>query len=297
MKKLNILILDDNFVIGHKVKKRLFTANSTYKDETGFEIFPFYIEIDNVNPKIASKEVNNFVRENNIQYLLLDRGFGELIEPQENNELDFDVSYIYRNMSKGGFKIEQLLSHWKQINNNSLKDIKGLIVYTYDDYFEADKPKQGEVIKEEIINKLDSILPSKCKFDVLLAYSNIYKIANVDLYEGYNDETGIIKLGKKNGFLLYGIFVGELLYHKLIQMTSVRSASNIKSKKTRLFYRLIILYLIFISLNLGSSAIFSYLFEKSNLAIGLLSLFFGIFIPFLILLLRPSLLIDIDEFK
>ncbi|MEZ4828974.1 MAG: hypothetical protein R3C61_22210 [Bacteroidia bacterium] len=292
MKKINVLILDDNFVIANKVKRRLFSANRSYRIDSGIEIYPHYLEIDNTNPKISAKSVDDYVKENEIEFLLLDRGFGHIIEPKPNNPEELDIEYVYKDNTKSGFYIEHLLEEWKRLKKSSLKAIKGAIVYTYDDYRELNK--QGEVIKDEIVNELVSILPRKCKLDVLLAYSDIYKIAEIDLYEGYAEE-GVIKLGKKNEFVLYGIFVGELLYHKIIQMLSVRNLQSIKDKKATLLYRLAILYLIFISISVGGNAIFTYLFSESKVVIGVAALIFGLLLPFIILLLKPSILIDIDE--
>lgn len=292
MKIIHILILDDNFVIANKVKKRIFSADRSYKYDSGIEIFPHYLKVDNTNSKAAAKEVNNYIKENEIQYLLLDRGFGEIIEPIQDNPIGLDPNYIYKDNRENGFHIENLLFELKAIKKNALAKIKGVIVYTYDDYRELNK--QGDTIKEEIVHELKSILSPKCKIDVLLAYSDIYKIAEIDLYEGYEGE-GIIKLGKKNEFVLYGIFVGELLYHKIIQMINVKNYGLIKERKILLFYRLIILYLIFISISVGGNAIFNYLFYQNKTIIGVVSLIFGLLVPFIILLLKPSLLIDIEE--
>ncbi len=292
MKPINILILDDNFVIADKVKRRLFSADKSYKYESGIEIFPHYIRIDNTDAKIAANTVNNYIKENDIKYLLLDRGFGEIIDPNETNNNELNSEYVYKNNDKSGFYIENLLSELKAIKKNGLSKIKGAVIYTYDDYREQNK--QGDTIKEEIIHEMKSILPKKCRIDVLLAYSDIYKIAEIDLYEGYA-EPGIIKLGKRNEFVLYGIFVGELLYHKIVQMVNINKMDFIKERKTAIFLRLFILYLIFISLSIGGNAIYNYLFSENSLMIGVVSLIFGLMIPLIILFLKPSILIDIEE--
>jgi hypothetical protein len=49
MKRIEVLILDDNFVIARKIKERLFKANVIYKHASGIEIFPYYLEVDNQN--------------------------------------------------------------------------------------------------------------------------------------------------------------------------------------------------------------------------------------------------------
>ncbi|MDB5227823.1 MAG: hypothetical protein JWN78_2016 [Bacteroidota bacterium] len=292
MKRVDILILDDNFIIAKMVKKRFFNADKTYKHESLIELFPHYLEVDNNDYQKAAVSVNDYIRENNIRYLLLDRGFGKIIEPIINNSENLDVHYVYKDNNQAGYHIEELLLSLKQLKNSSLSKIKGVIIYTYDDYREVDK--QGEVIKEEILDSVKIILPAKCKIDVLLAYSDIYKIANVDLYEGYSG-AGIIKLGKKNDFLLYGIFVGELLYHKAIQMISLRSINFIKEKRVFMLCRLLILYLIFISISVGANAIFTFLFKESKILIGVVALLFGLLLPIAILYLKPSLIIDIEE--
>lgn len=296
MNRINVLILDDIFVVGDNVKTRIFADDESYKHDLGFKIHPYYCsEINDKNLKEAAHIVNEEIRKNNIKYLLLDRGFGKIIEPGQDNFEGLEAGYLYKDNTVSGFKIEHLLEELDRIEKNSLHYIKGIIVYTHDDYREQSPDKYGTVVKEEIIDKL-KIIPSlkNCKVDVLLAYSEIYKIAEIDLYEGYAGE-GVIRIGKKNEFILYGTFVGKLLYHKLIQMISVKRSNLIKEKKVLLFYRLIILYLIFISISVGGNAIFSYLFNQGGFIVGLISLAFGILIPLIILLLKPSILIDINE--
>jgi hypothetical protein len=291
MKTVNILILDDNFVIAKKIKKRLFDADFVYRRNTNIQLIPHYLHVDNVSYEKAAVTVNSYVLENNIHYLLLDRGFGTIIEPKQN-DYNFDYNYIYKDNAKGGYYIENLLLNWKSLKNSSIPKINGAIVYTYDDYRELNK--QGDVIKQEIEEELKRILPKKCKIDVLLAYTDIYKIAEVDLYMGYAGE-GVIKLGKKNEFHLYGIFVGELLYHKLIQMIAIRRVENISESKMKMFFRMLILYAIFISISVGGNAVFTYLFADNKQVVGFISLAFGLIVPLIILFLKPTLLLDIGE--
>ena len=257
MKPINILILDDNTFIANKIRRRLINADKTYRYDSGIEIIPHYLEIDNENIKNAAITVNNFIKENDVKNLLLDRGFGTIFKPVENNDKDLDCNYLYKDNNKSGFYIEELLLEISKIKKNGLTRINGVVVYTYDDY--KDLNKHGDVIKEDIIYELKSILSNKCKIDVLLAYSDIYKLASVDLYEDYGGD-GIVKIGKANDFYLYGIFCGELLYHKLIQMINSSRMNFIKERKTTIFLRLFFLYLIFISISVGSNAVFNYLF-------------------------------------
>ncbi len=292
MKKIDVLILDDNFVIARKLKKRLFDADRNYRYKSGVQIFPHYIEIDNTDPANSAEKVNSFIIENNITYLLLDRGFGEIIDGDEINAEEFSRGVLYKDNTKGGFLIEELLTNIKTIKNNALSNIKGVIVYTYDQYRSLNI--EGEPIKEEIVDKLTSLFSNKCQIDVLLAYSEIYKIAGIDLYEGYAGE-GIVKIGKKENFILYGLFCGELLYHKLLQMISLINQKIIREKKSQLIYRILVLFLVFTSINIGANALYNSFFEDGSVLIGFTSLLFAIIIPLIILLFRPSLLIDIEK--
>ena len=252
MKKIDILILDDNFIVARKVKKRLFDADNNYRHDTGIQIYTHYLEIDNNNPIKAAKDVNNYIKEKEIKYLLLDRGFGTIIDPTLLNDEKLEKDYLYKDntVADAEYLIEDLLKEISKIEHNELRKIKGVIVYTYDD--EREIQKEGEVIRDEIINELVNILPKKCRIDVLLSYSTIYKVAGVDLYEGYDGE-GFVKLGKKDEFILYGIFVGELLYHKLQQMINIRKSKIVNEKRVLLAVRILILYLIFISINVKES--------------------------------------------
>jgi hypothetical protein len=290
MKKINILILDDNFVIANKIKKRLFEADNSYRYNSGIQIFPYYLEVDNDNPFEAAKVVNNYIKENEIQYLLLDRGFGKIIEPTISDSENLNNEYLYKDNTVVGYFVENLLKEINKIKHNELKNIKGVIVYTYDDYREL--KKESEIVKEEIINELISILPKRCSVDVLLSYSNLYKTAGVSLYECYSGE-GTIRLGRKEHFLLYGLFMGELLYHKLLQMINARTSELIKNKQMLISIRIVVLYLIFISINIGANALYSSFFQGKNVLI-VVSIFFSILIPFVILFFKPSLLIDLE---
>lgn len=292
MKKINVLILDDNYIIARKVKKRLFDADNSYRYDSGIQIYLYYLEIDNDSPEKAAKAVNLCIKENEIKYLLLDRGFGKIIDPISLKNEELEKDFLYKDNTVVGYNIEDLLKEINKIKKNGLRKIKGAIVYTYDDYSEMNK--EGEVIREEIINELINILPKRCSIDVLLSYSTIYKVAGVDLYEGYTGE-GVIKLGRKDQFVLYGIFIGELLYHKLLQMINIRKSKIIKEKQVRLFVRIIILYLIFVSINIGGNALYSQFFAGKSALIGLVSISFALLIPFIVLVLKPNLLIDIDE--
>ena len=292
MKKVNVLILDDNFIIANKLKKRLFDADNHYKFNTGIQIFPHYIEIDNIDYKKSVKDVNNYIIENSISYLLLDRSFGKILDGDEYNNDELKKGIIYKDNDVGGYYIEALLQELLRIRNNALNRIKGIIIYTYDDY-RTDK-KEGEAIKEEIIEKFANLQIRRTNIDVLLSYSTIYKIAGVNLYEDLS-RRGITKLGKKDNFVLYGLFCGELLYHKLIQMINNRNLVRIKNRKFNLFYKLIALFLIFTSINLGANGLYYYLFRSGGISLIFLSFLFAFLVPIIILLLKPEFLIDLEK--
>lgn len=292
MKRINILILEDNFVIAQKIKSRLFKANEIYAHQSGVEIFPYYLEVDNENPEIAAIKANEYIKLHDIEYLLLDRSFGSIIEPKPNNEEEHDVEYLYKDNTKKGYYIEELLKSISCTPKHNLTRIKGIVVYTYDNYM--DENKQGEIIKAEIEEELKKSVHSKCKIDILLAYTNIYKLAEINIYEGYS-APGIIKFGRKKDFVLYGIFAGELLYHKLLQMINIKNMEILSQKKTKIFYRLSILYTVFISISIGSNAIYAHFFSGNGIIINIVMLLFGILVPFLVLVLDPSILIDLDE--
>ena len=292
MKTIEVLILDDNFVIANKVKSKLFNASNSYKIDSGIEIFPHYLKVDNHDPAVAAITVNNYLRQYEITYLLLDRGFGHIIDPLTGPIGNLETNSLYKDNSIKGYYIEELLSEIKGVKNNALSRIKGVIVYTYDNYLDVNK--EGEVIKGEIIYELKGVLHSTCEIDVLLTYTDIYKIAEIVLYEGYTGE-GLVKIGQKKDFVLYGMFVGELLYHKLMQMINTRNYNLIKKKRGRLVYSLAILYLVLICINIGVNAISFSLFKDNNLTVGVLSLLFGLMLPIVVLWLKPSILLDFGE--
>lgn len=292
MKLVQVLILDDNFVIARTIRRRLFEADGIYKHGSGVQIVPHWLEVDNEDPQKAAEMVNDYMNRNNVHYLLLDRGFSVLSEgtdPQDSS----GKTYIFRDGTKGMYFVEQMLGILRGIPGNKLQQVKGVIVYTYDDYKQFNK--YGEMVKEEIVSAFGSILPSTCKLDVLLSYSNIYRVAEIDLYDGW-EGTGVIRLGRKDNFVLYALFVGELLYHKLILMIDKRRVEATKTAKRSALTKLIAFFLIYISLSLGVSSLFEAIDLQSNhLTNAILLISFAVLLPLVILWLRPALLIDIDD--
>ncbi len=294
MKTINVLLLDDNFIIANKIKKRIFEADSLYKFNSNFHIHTYYQEIDNSNVSNGAEQMNLFIKSQNIEYLLLDRGFGKIVDPEIEPLSSLDNTCVYKDNSVKGYNVEELLLELKNKNNSNLNSIKGILIYTYDDYRTINK--EGEIIREEIIGNLETIIPKNCYVDILLTYSSIYKIANKNLYFAFNGH-GVFKLGRKDDFQLYGIFIGELLYHKLSHVINIKKFKILKERKKSIILKIIILYLIVISINVGSNALYSLIFEGINKLYGFVSILFALILPLIVLKFLPGYLIDFDDKK
>lgn len=134
---------------------------------------------------------------------------------------------------------------------------------------------------------------------MILTYPAIYRLADLNLYTSMDvvDHPDLECIGHKSGFMLYGLFMGELLYHRAVALINRRKTVVRQNKKTQALRNVTILFIVFTALNLGANALYNVLSHNlaNDLALILLSLSFALLLPLLILVLKPDWILNIEE--
>ena len=291
--KVNALILDDNPIVGQCIKKRVFKANSCNRKFSQLEVIPFFTKysLKNIDEIIRSIEFQ--IISDNINALLIDRGWYELINPNENKSIpNLDKEHLYLRKEDSGIKIEEILS---KIDKSKFKNIKVVIIYTYDsDNWFIEPAELKKIISNVLPNGFDINF-----IDVILTNTEIYKLAKLQLYNSDNPITDgkLIKSGRIADFKLYGLFMGEILYHRIVSHFKGRQSIKTAQKKQILFRNIILLFIVFTSLGLGGEAIYNLISNKINndFVIIALSFVFALLFPLMILLLKPEWILDYSD--
>lgn len=291
----NILLLDDNEIIASCIQKRLLKASETFFETTQIEINPFHLQIDISNISKAGQIIEKFIIESEIHFLLLDRGFFDLIDPVKLNIQELEKNTLYIEKNTKSIKITEIL---KEVNFSKTNSLKGVVLYTYD---EPSLTSEWYVEPAQIKKDLKQIIGSRLNpdnIDVVLTNSEIYHLANLKLYDTNPKQVGeYLEQGKKSEFMLYGLFMGEILYHRILKIIDKNQKKTLSKKKGSLNTKLILLFIVFTSLSIGGNAVYTLAMQKiqSNLGLILLSLMFSIVFPILILTIKPDWIISIDD--
>lgn len=127
----------------------------------------------------------------------------------------------------------------------------------------------------------------------------MYDVAGIDLYEGWGEEEveGFLFHGNKPDFALYGLFIGEILYHKIVRNIELKNKKKAKSKVTFATRNLALLFVVFTALSIGGNAAYNYASQQLNNDFGLLilTMVFSLAFPILILIIKPEWLLNIEE--
>jgi hypothetical protein len=294
-KRINALILDDNEIIGENIKKRIFKASATNFPFFKIEVVPYFITINISNIRDSALKISHFINSKEIDYLLLDRGFYHVIDPKLNHSYsNLNDKYLYTKKVdlQSGIKIETIL---ELIPKNDLKRIKGIIVYTYDTTGDYIEPAQIKQLYLDIFPKRIT----ENAIEIILTNSEIYNLAGLDLYidKELPDDNELTMTGLKSDFKLYGLFMGEILYHRVIALINKTKQKSVSTKRKFLIRSFIILFFTFTGLTIGGNALYEILDKKiKNDAFLLLSsIVFSLLVPLFILAVRPDLLMDVDN--
>jgi hypothetical protein len=293
-KQVNVLILDDNEIIADNVKKRISKANESHSASAGFEVLPHHITIDINNLSDAAEKITAEVISKRIDVLLLDRGFYNIIDPVTNRQYgSLDSDMLYCRKGDKGHIIEEIL---RLIHKDTFKSVSSVIIYTYDD---AESYSEPALIKQAIRDVLPPQF-DKNAIDVILTYPEIYELSELKLYKDPIDVNGfpdIELIGPKSDFMLYGLFMGEILYHRTVSLIKKRQYNLFQERRAHLQIRLFLFFGIFTFLNLGANALYNLLSrgKPTDVLLLLTSLAFALILPWLILMIKPELVIDIED--
>ncbi len=296
MKTVNALIVDDNPIISDCILKRLGKASERYSSDSDISIRAFQCQFSVYDSVVAARKFEDCINLNSIDFLLLDRGFFDIIDPVYKRDLNLDGDYLYVSNQQKNVKIIEILSH---VSFRNIKKLQGIIVYSFDELYQTSEWYVEPVqIKREITDLVGEKVNEK-DVEVILTNTEIYSLAGVNIYASagkqYDDQ--YLYLGRKSDFSLYGLFVGELLYHRMERILNRKRRTSMVEKSRRTNRTLILLFLIFSGLAVGGNALYSLLYQwvGNNGTLLLLSLVFSIFLPVLVLLTKPDWIISIDE--
>ncbi|MBL7137041.1 MAG: hypothetical protein ISS81_10720 [Candidatus Marinimicrobia bacterium] len=291
-KTINVLILDDNELVVECLTEKFLTTNQLFCEMTNINIVPYYLKIDLIEGAV---QIEEYLIKNSIHYLLLDRGFITIYDPENisNSKLNKDKLYISK--SEKSIKINEIL---KKVNFNKIKKLDGAILYTYD---EPEATSEWYVKPETIKQDLKNIIGNKVdkeNIEVILTNSEIYKYANYRLFDLQQEKTDdrYIILGEKADFKLYGLFLGEILYHRVLKFVNKKHQIFIKARKTNINRKVLLLFIIMSSLTIGANSLYGIVsrYIDNNVIVCLSSLIFSLILPIIILFVKPEWIIDIE---
>ena len=287
MKAYNVLIIDDVNEIRENIKSRMICVNGFYSD---IKIIPHYIAFDIKNIPDVAKKITKNIKDNKIDYLLLDRGFSSVLSSEEEKLHNLDSEHLWA--EKGSVWITDIL---REIPHETYNQVKGIIIYTYDPRVNHPDSRR-EVIQDECF----MVLPKKFtkdNFDIFRSYTEIYELADLKLKPYPPDNSlNYRDMGKKIELKLYGLFMGEILYHRVIFMINQRERKRLNAKKNLLLINLVIWLFALTGLSVGGNALYNMLAKNADN--GLLIIFsavFSFFLPLLILIFKKELLIPIEN--
>jgi hypothetical protein len=185
-------------------------------ETTQININPIYVKIDTGLLKEARQQIEYCIISNNIHFLILDRGFFDIIDPEDNKITGLDNATLYIAKEAKSIKITEIL---KGIEFSRTKSLKGVVLYTYDELSnDSDGHVEPAHLKNELI-KIFGLNRDIIDIDIVLTNTEIYRLASLTLYHNNPQKIGVYQeLGKKSDFKLYGLFMGEILYHRILRI-------------------------------------------------------------------------------
>ena len=291
-KIINVLILDDNELVVECLIEKFLKTNQLFCEMTSINIVPYYLRIDLTD---GADQIEEYLIKNSINYLLLDRGFITIIDSEKDTNSKLNKNKLFIRKNEKSIKIDEILKH---VNFNKIKKIDGVILYTYD---EPEATSEWYVKPETIKQDLKKIIGSKVNkenIEVILTNSEIYKYANYRLFDLQQDETDdqYIVLGEKDDFKLYGLFLGEILYHRVLKFVNKKHQIFIKARKSNINRKVLLLFIIISSLTIGANSFYSIVskYMDNDVIVCLSSLIFSLILPIIILFVKPEWIIDIE---
>jgi hypothetical protein len=315
MKILNILIVDDNPIVGKNIMQRMIALDEEAIKHKSRKPRLNVNYIDGQKHKYYDYSTNpDLIREVEINLLNADYLLSDIYIQDINIEKTFELSTkdILINIDEKADNVDfqgltpsakeylqkfskQSSDIYKQIQVSAIekisKKLKNIIVYTYSPNAKSNElPEKARNINEAL--RIDSN-----KTEVFSSHQALYQSSDFDLYKTWKVNTNLASIGLKCDYGLYGAALGEILYHKIMDKEADYFNEKIEKTKSLYFQRIILFFLIALSIDFGGNALFDVLKENnvSSTTVLIISLCMGLFIPLLVLFLKPSLLVSFDE--
>ncbi len=293
VQSVNVLIVDDIRITGQKIAERLSYLNNKFHNDY-VNVMPRYYHYD-VKKTIHDNvtDIRNIITDKKIKYLLLDRGFRQIINIDEkdkyaNIKIDIEQNiYSDNSVHEKILHVDEVL---KEITNDIetskhiyKKCLQGIIVYTYS--IEGTEPG---LLKNRIKDYLPDDFPDE-NLTIIETNSEIYEKAHLKLHR--NEEVESLKIyfkGPISEFKLYGLFMGEILYNHIRYHFFISKIKSIEKYKLPLIRIFLAYYISFIAINVGGNLIASYVFTNYNTGILLFIISLSIILPLFILFVKPG---------
>jgi hypothetical protein len=291
-KEYNVLILDDIEIVGVRIAERFSNASSSNFSFTGVKITPHFETIDISDINKAVQKIEYEINTKKIDYLLLDRGLCRILNANDVSNYQYlSNDYLYASNCGKVILIEEILN---LISKEIYSKIKGIIIYTFDH-----TPVLANTIKQLYINILPKNFEEK-NIQIILSNSEIYRFAGLSLYstdKKLPKGTPFASVGLKSDFILYGLFMGEILYHRVISMINNKKQEKFIAKQKLGIRNILILFFTFTALSIGGNVLYDMFLPaiENKYLLLVCSIVFSLLIPLFILLVKPQLIISIDE--
>ena len=295
-KNLNVLVLDDNPIVVDSIQKRIAKLDEYFVDATSTSLTVFNVKVPVYNSKDAGKIVEDFLILNSIDFLLLDRGFFNLVDPVNVPNEGLHPDYLYVPIEKDRLIITEILA---EISFKQVRRLKGIIVYTFDEPYQT---SEWYVEPAQIKKQIAGFVGNRVNADdilVVLTNTGLYDLAGINIYDraGEKFNENFIYQGRKSDFALYGLFVGEMLYHRIHWLLERQRKRLSGKKQIQSLRKLVLLYVVLTALSIGGNAAYSWIFQQlpDNRYLFFISILLALILPLFVLLLKPEWLIDLDE--
>ena len=315
MEKLNVLVLDDNPFVGKTIKEKI-TALDNQAHEHGKNPSTPTVHVKYIDGKEHQyygfgKSFKNAVAEKlaNVpfHYLLLDLHYQHInfdatdesksevainVDEKETqhitdwNLIDGRLSVSVRDyLQQTAYQTTQLFNELKSDNVKTIehfkKSLRGIIIYTY-----SPNPNRDE-LETKKKDLADVLGINKNKIEIIAAQQEFFQTADFELYKTHKITSGLVSIGLKSNYKLYGALLGAMLYHKIM--------GKHREQKSKSRIRLFLSYLLAVSIALGNNGLYD--FVRGQMGINPLFISAFIILPVVAYLIKPQRLIDADAIK
>ena len=201
---VKVLIVDDNEVIADGIMKRFRMVNNYYRPYTNTDIRAARLEANYIDKDKLKESIESALDSGDFDFLLLDRRYIKYVGRKDLSTLD--DKKLYYDDEPDDLCVEKVL---KLVDRGKLANILGAFIYT-------NSVKDKANVQNDLQQEIQDILPGKV-VEVLMTHREIYDLADTELYDFEKvPNTNYKSLGKVTDISLYGVFMGEILYHRVV---------------------------------------------------------------------------------